>query len=131
MSVLRARQKEGFLPECGIANDVRGYKPSGAALEAEVLTGGFPCQANSSESGNVYLTCFLMCFYSLETALFQNLLMLFPCSSSVCKLIARFLANRGQGVSAAGRQQGLKDGRSSLIRELFRVYDVMPRASGP
>ena len=34
-----------------------------------------------------------------------------------------------QGISTAGHQLGMRDGRSSLIREIFRIYDSLPRAS--
>ena len=34
-----------------------------------------------------------------------------------------------QGISTAGHQLGMRDGRSSLIREIFRIYDFLPRAS--
>ena len=44
-SVLRARQQEGSLPKCEISDDVCAYQPAGPALEAEIVTAGFPCQA--------------------------------------------------------------------------------------
>lgn len=31
-----------------------------------------------------------------------------------------------QGISCAGAQQGLDDGRSGLLREVFRVWDLLP-----
>lgn len=34
-----------------------------------------------------------------------------------------------QGVSGAGKQLGLLDGRSSLVKEPFRVFDRLPLAS--
>ncbi len=45
VSVLRARQQDGFLPTCPISRDVKTYVPSGEDLSAELVTGGFPCQA--------------------------------------------------------------------------------------
>lgn len=45
VSVLQARQKDGLIPECGITHDVVSYKPDSAALDADLLSAGFPCQA--------------------------------------------------------------------------------------
>lgn len=56
-SVLRARQADGLLPACKIVDDVRDYKPTGCSLEAEVLSGGFPCQATTLEIFDVELNC--------------------------------------------------------------------------
>ena len=36
---------------------------------------------------------------------------------------------RCQGVSGAGKQLGLLDGRSVLVKEPFRVYDDLPCGS--
>ena len=36
-----------------------------------------------------------------------------------------------QGVSSAGNQLGMKDTRSRLVSELFRVFDEMPRGFTP
>lgn len=33
--------------------------------------------------------------------------------------------DRAQGISAAGLQQGMGDDRSSLIREVFKVFDSL------
>lgn len=31
----------------------------------------------------------------------------------------------------AGSQKGLDDGRSNLVKEIFKVYDRMPNGFGP
>lgn len=36
-----------------------------------------------------------------------------------------------QGTSQAGKQGGLTDGRSGLIREVFNVFDKMPNGFQP
>lgn len=36
-----------------------------------------------------------------------------------------------QGLSVAGSQKGLDDGRSNLVKEIFKVYDRMPNGFGP
>ena len=50
--VLRARIDDGLLPDAPIFTDVRKFLESGAAAEyrgfADVVTGGFPCQAYSA-----------------------------------------------------------------------------------
>lgn len=33
----------------------------------------------------------------------------------------------GQGLSVAGAQQGLQDVRSSLVKEIFRIWDELPK----
>ena len=47
VQILKSRQLEGFLPNCPVSLDVVDYKPSGNDLEAELVTAGFPCQAES------------------------------------------------------------------------------------
>ena len=37
--------QEGLLPRCEIVPEVCTYNPFGRGLDAEILTGGFPCQA--------------------------------------------------------------------------------------
>ena len=36
-----------------------------------------------------------------------------------------------QGISAAGKQDGMNDARSSLVKEIFRVTDKCPKLPGP
>ena len=44
IKVLEARMQDGCLPTCDIVKDIVGFSPTGAALQAEALTAGFPCQ---------------------------------------------------------------------------------------
>lgn len=45
VSVLRARQTDGVLPQCPISEDVVAYRPQGDDLAADLVVAGFPCQA--------------------------------------------------------------------------------------
>ena len=63
-SVLRARQQEGSLPKCRISDDVCVYQPHGPALEAEIVTAGFPCQACDQSD-----TCFFRSLYRHSNSL--------------------------------------------------------------
>lgn len=49
VEVLKCRQRDGLLPACGISRDVVTYQPSGDALAAELVVGGFPCQVCCSD----------------------------------------------------------------------------------
>lgn len=43
--VLRSRIMDGVLDPGAIHGDIQTFEPSGAALAAEALVGGWPCQA--------------------------------------------------------------------------------------
>ena len=57
VNVLKSRQQEGCLPACSISKDVAEYIPSGRALEAELVTAGFPRQAKVADCPN-HCACF-------------------------------------------------------------------------
>lgn len=103
VSVLKARMADNALPTCKICDDVTSYRPVGPALDAEVVTAGFPCQAShfSPHLQAVHIGV---------------------------ELLAEFVL--AQGVSSAGRQAGLRDERSRLVAEPFRVWDLLPKKCG-
>lgn len=41
------------------------------------------------------------------------------------------IISRTEGISQAGSQQGMKDLRSALLKECFRIYDEMITPPGP
>ena len=100
-SVLVARQRDGFLPSCGISDNVCTYHPRGIARQAKLVIAGFPCQACG----------FGKCSCNLE---------LMHVETHHCQLQ---LAS--QDVSAAGTQAGLQGARSCLVREPWRIHDEL------
>lgn len=93
------------LPTCDVFADVRSYEPSGEALYAEALTAGWPCQVHAS----VWAVAFVTFLLWLVVGKFSNLDILF------------------EGISNAGGQRGMKDARSGLAKEIFRITDLLPR----
>ena len=98
------------LDECPIKDDVVGYAPEGVAARAEAILAGFPCQV-----------------FALEpVSSFTNLLYVFlsQCCSAWNLFNVLCLA---EGVSCAGSQKGMGDVRTRLLREVFRVWDLLPK----
>ena len=98
--VIRSRMADGFVAQAPIFSDIKSFTPSGSLLDCDGYLLGFPCQAG--------------CFF-IEASC--------ACSDPVCTL-----ANADQGISASGHGLGLADGRSCLVKEIFRLLDCTPSA---
>ena len=100
---------EKLLPQGTIECDAVTVHPPPTAVG---VGGGFPCQA-----GPAGFTILLFKFDGNQSVNFVfACLLCLSMSISVC----------WQGCSTAGGQQGLKDARTSLVTNLFRVFDLLP-----
>lgn len=112
-----SRMADGSLPKRRIVADVRDYTPVGDEIDAECVAGGFPCQVMASEMKE-------------NSSMFfqQN-----PFSHPLKRAFEIFLSSQSskpkvcscQGVSQAGDQAGIRDDRSSLVKEGFNTYDKL------
>ena len=102
--VIAARMREGYLHQAEIWKDVSEFQASPDTL-AQGCGGGFPCQAA------------VICFIH-ELNAWQNR----PLANLTCAW---------QGISCGGKQRGLRDPRSSLLRHVFRVFDTIPSKQRP
>ena len=94
-SVLKARMKNKCLHQGLLHDDIRTFRPSALGVANE---------ARGAVGGFPCQACSLDRFLSLDRC--QSCP---PC----------------QGISCAGAQGGLKDGRSGLLKECFRVFDEL------
>ena len=93
---------EGSLDKCPIYDDVTSFVPTGPASGAEAVSAGWPCQVAASVSTRWH-GWFVNFFNPLAVLKFA------------------------QGISSAGSQHGMADGRSSLIKHVFAIFDKLPR----
>lgn len=102
-SVIRARQREGHLPDVPVFGDITSFVPTscgGEIGEATGMTGGFPCQA----------CCFCAVIDFVKHIHFR----IYVCCPAHCYC---------QGVCKAGGQRGLSDQRTALVAHIFRCMD--------
>lgn len=102
-SVIRARQREGHLPDVPVCGDITSFVPTscgGEIGEATGMTGGFPCQA----------CCFCAVIDFVKHIHFR----IYVCCPAHCYC---------QGVCKAGGQRGLSDQRTALVAHIFRCMD--------
>ena len=103
-SVIRARQREGHLPDVPVFGDITSFVPTscgGEIGEATGMTGGFPCQAG----------CFCAVIDFVKHIHFRII--------NVCCPAHCFC----QGICKAGGQRGLSDQRTALVAHIFRCMD--------
>ena len=93
--------EDGLCHKAAVYEDVASYVPTGPELQAAGITGGFPCQA----------TQFLDAACDFDGCLIVDFM------SFLWRLC-------GQGISRSGKQKGLADDRSNLVRHIFRLLRV-------
>ena len=104
-AVIRARIRDGQLDNAPIFDDVRTFNAKEFRGKVLVLKGGFPCQASAADPATQICVC-----------------------GCVDGLLASPLAETDpvhvgpwQGVSRSGKQLGMDDPRTGLIKEMARV----------